>query len=269
MTTDKATDSDKASDNGKDNDSDKGNDNDSPKDNGNATENNNNKENDNATANDPSQDQDKGKEKNQEANYRLCLTIPFDDETKKTILGIQYRLMAYGGGKFPNPDQIYLTLAYIRNQPAEAIPKIQKAMSQLSFSPCTLTFQKVKLFNLRDEDGFEETQEGSLPLAVETWWLVVENIPELQDLYAELRALLFKENIFIKRRFAPHVTLARRTRIGSIDLSPIMTEPFVGKVDTVRLLQLQSTKDGPSFQLLFELLPQNEAAKGLSEPSDT
>lgn len=242
MTTDKATDNDKASDNGKDND--------------------------NAAANDPSQAQDKGEEKSQEANYKLCLTIPFDDETKKTILGIQYRLMAYGGGKFPNPDQIYLTLAYIRNQPAEAIPKIQKAMSQLAFSPCTLTFQKVKLFNLRDEDGFEEPQEGSLPLAVETWWLVVENIPELQDLYADLRALLYKENIFIKRRFAPHVTLARRTRIGSIDLSPIMTEPFVGRVDTVRLLQLQSTKDGPSFQLLYELLPQNESAKGLSETSD-
>lgn len=200
---------------------------------------------------DKKKDTDKSKNNSQEVRNRLYVTVPFDDETKKTILGIQYRLMAYGGGKFLSPDQLFLTLAYIRNQPAKAIAKIQEAMSQLVLTPCTLTFQKIKLFNLRDEDGIEVTEEGSLPLAVETWWLIVENIPELQNLYADLRSLLGKEGIFIKRRFVPHVTLARRTRIGNIDVSPLMTGPFTGDVDKVHLLQYQPTEAGASFKILY------------------
>lgn len=203
---------------------------------------------------------DNAKMINDKANkIRLYVTIPFDEETQETILNIQYRLMAYGGGKYPKPDQLHLTIACIRNQPAEALPKIQKAISRLTFSPFRLDFQDVRLFSLRDEDSMEATKEGSLPLAVETWWLNVKSTPELKKIYADIRHQLGEEEISIKRKYRPHVTLARRTRIGKIDVSPIMSEPFSARVQKMQLLQYKATETGSDFNILLEL-PANPAS---------
>ncbi len=127
---------------------------------------------------------------------RLFIALNFDDSTIANILAIQSELKKQGQGSFSLPQNIHLTLAFLGEIEAKRLDDIKSAMNKLTMPKLHLIFSHSGKFSRPDGD---------------ICWLGLENNQDLQYLQADLSKNLIASGFVLeKRKFTPHITIARR-----------------------------------------------------------
>lgn len=154
---------------------------------------------------------------------RLFIAVNFDAETTGRILAVQERLRAMGRGNFSRPENLHLTLAFLGEVPPERVDGVRRAMERTAVCPLKLTFDSTGRF----------PREGG-----DVWWIGCAGNPGLAQLQAELSRQLSAEGFHLeRRRFSPHITLARAVRLREKpDCRPLPGEPFSTEIRTISLM---------------------------------
>lgn len=155
---------------------------------------------------------------------RLFLAVNFDDATKHRIQAVQQRLREVAQGDFSRPENLHLTLAFLGEVPVQKAAAVRRAMDRTRAVTLHLTF---------DQTGSFRRDGGDI------WWIGLAENPALFRLQQELCGNLIAEGFRLeKRRFSPHITLARRVRLQQeVDRSAILGAPFDTSVDAVSLMR--------------------------------
>lgn len=125
---------------------------------------------------------------------RLFIAILFDEAVLDAISGYRDKLHDVSlEGRFVQRSNLHLTLEFLGE--LESADAVIRAMDAVNFPS----------FDIRmDRIGFFPKPGG------DTWWLGVEKGSPAEALHAELRRALTAEGIRTeKRRYSPHITLAR------------------------------------------------------------
>ena len=128
---------------------------------------------------------------------RLFVAINFNDQTRFRLAEIQRKIRSSAPrGRFPDPANLHLTLAFLGECDAKELQVAQNILSSMVFTPFELTFERGGRFERRGGD---------------LWWAgitLTRDLKELQeDLSRGLTSVGFKLD---SRPFKPHVTLARQ-----------------------------------------------------------
>lgn len=139
-------------------------------------------------------------------------------------------------GSFVPSSNIHLTLEFLGECTREEMMKASSVLDRLSFSPFTVTLDRTGAFRLEDGDVIYAGAEHS---------------PGLMNLHNQL-ALMLRENGFRleRRKYTPHVTLARRV------VSTYMTgriEKISFRVRSVCLMLSERTERGMVYSVLHEV----------------
>lgn len=130
---------------------------------------------------------------------RLFIAIKFTEKFKEPLLRVQEDLRrCTKGGSFTLSENLHLTLAFIGE--SDEAGTIISVLDGLKTPPFKITLGETGRFD-------------------DLWWIGLEHCPSLISLAAEVRDGLKEAGIgFDKKRFTPHITIARRiqTRITGI-----------------------------------------------------
>ena len=152
---------------------------------------------------------------------RLFIAVNFDEKTKDNISGVQERLRALGKGNFTRRDNMHLTLAFLGELPESDPDSLKAIMNKLEVPDMPLEFSRVGCFRGDSE----------------LWWIGLKENKELSYLQEKLITLLkdagFKPD---NKKFKPHITLARKMHIGSLDSKQILPKPFKTRADSISLM---------------------------------
>lgn len=160
-------------------------------------------------------------------SLRLFYALWPDDATRASLMqlqsGIHGRTIPY--------SNLHITLAFLGQQPAAALPVLKDILADLQASPMLLTLDRVSFFNKS-----------------RIAWAGMHDIPEdLIQLQRSLVRALEENNIDFDRHpgFTPHVTLAR-------DAAPppdMVFEPIVWRADQVVLVQSATGNQGAFYEV--------------------
>ncbi|MBI9089093.1 MAG: RNA 2',3'-cyclic phosphodiesterase [Desulfobacterium sp.] len=147
---------------------------------------------------------------NNNKSLRLFVAIPVPDKVVRFLEGVQISLKKLGfRAAWSGMDTMHLTLKFMGDTPAEKIDPILAALEQTA----------------RDHESFELKARGvgvfpSVKRARVIWTGVRSENEVLSDLYQRLDRHLGKAGVpRSKKRFSPHLTLARlKTRVDSRQL---------------------------------------------------
>ncbi|WP_005035108.1 RNA 2',3'-cyclic phosphodiesterase [Holophaga foetida] len=177
---------------------------------------------------------------------RLFYAIPLPERLAAFQAELQGRARALAmAAKWPRPQGLHLTLAFLGEQPEDLLPKLLKIGRSAAASPA---------FELRTAGlgGFPRTA------AARILWLGVESEPAMDALCSRLRKALQDAGApFDAKPFRPHITLARPK--VPVDLTPLgpALEPLRMRVDRFVLYQSITDREGPRYEVLeaFPLAP--------------
>jgi len=127
---------------------------------------------------------------------RLFVAINFSEETKARLCDIQRILRSsVKSGRFTDPANLHLTLAFLGECSQEEVKKVKEALSSLSFSSFDLVLDRLGCFRRNSGD---------------LWWAGVKLTQMLQDLQADVAKCLSTSGFILETRdYKPHVTIAR------------------------------------------------------------
>lgn len=137
-------------------------------------------------------------------SLRLFFALWPDESTRKALSAWQ---SAVSGRKVP-PENLHITLAFLGEQPASAVPELSRILEQVS----------------SDAIGLKLDRMGYFSHSRISWAGMKAIPPELTQLYKRLVAVLAEKSISYDRRnrFKPHITLARHSsRTETAGLKPI------------------------------------------------
>ena len=158
---------------------------------------------------------------------RLFIAINFDDGVKDKIQEVQSEMKKISKGNYSKRDNLHLTLAFLGEIEEARLKDIKDAMNKISVPKMNLTFSEVGCFK-RDQ---------------ELWWIGLKHNENLSKLQSQLSDELMKKGFKLeKRKFIPHITIARQTRMGRAFEGFSLNE-FDANVSTVDLM-LSSRIDG-------------------------
>lgn len=169
---------------------------------------------------------------------RLFYAIPLPEEIAAFQAELQRRAKGKGlAAKWPRPDDLHLTLAFLGEQPEERLPELME-IGRGATGPAF----RLKTTGL---GGFPR------PSAARILWLGVEPEPAMDELCARLwKALLEARIPFDTKPFKPHITLARPKAPSDITpLGPAM-EPLEMDVDRFVLYQSTTEKGGSRYEAI-------------------
>lgn len=153
---------------------------------------------------------------------RLFIAINFNDELKGKLVETQNMLRKYAlRGNFSSYDNLHLTLVFL-GEVTDHIDLIKKAMDDITVSPFKLNIGGT---------GFFKRDRGDI------WWAGIEESKSLILLQKQLGDDLLSKGFPIeKRRFVPHLTLAREVRLreGAAVPTPDMISADVTKISLMR-----------------------------------
>lgn len=130
---------------------------------------------------------------------RLFIAIDLPEELSKGIKSLRQDIK---GLKWVKPEQIHLTLNFLGDTPLSLLEQLKSELKEIKFTPFSLNTAKCGFFpNERRPSVF---------------WLGLDESPELMQLKAQIDAKLEEIGIVCeKRKFVPHITLARiKKRLG-------------------------------------------------------
>ena len=125
---------------------------------------------------------------------RLFLSVDFSDEIRQALLDCQRSLQAQAlSADLTRPENLHLTLAFIGE--TDNADGAIRAMNQIS------------------EPSFRLTVSGCGRFG-DLWWVGIEKNARLLRLSERLKQALVSEGFIIeKKKFKPHITIARRVRL--------------------------------------------------------
>jgi 2'-5' RNA ligase len=157
---------------------------------------------------------------------RLFVAIPLSGEMKDAACGVQDAFRAAGirGGYAPR-ENLHITLAFIGEygDPKE----VTEALSAVSFSPFSVTMDRIGCFE-------------------DLWWTGYGESRELETLAARVRRALADAGIpFDRKKFRPHTTILRHAEIrGRGGNVPELAEGCSMQVDRICLMRSDRGKNG-------------------------
>ncbi len=149
-------------------------------------------------------------------SQRLFVALWPEDEARTKLSNKQLELKLGDYGRLIPASNLHITLLFLGEVPLNEIPEIESFVKSIELTPFSFTISKI---------GFWPHNK--------IVWAGVENIEtELEELSNKIRIGL-KRYVSDRRRFTPHVTLARKVRRRvACELTPI--EWRVRKVYLVR-----------------------------------
>ncbi|WP_267139570.1 RNA 2',3'-cyclic phosphodiesterase [Anianabacter salinae] len=123
---------------------------------------------------------------------RAFVAIDMPEEVLEVLEDLQDRLPE---GRLLDPETLHLTLAFLDEITDEQAQEMHDALSALRMAPFTLALHGLGTFGARQ------------PTAL---WAGVKPAPALTELQGKVKGAAFRTGIALpRRRFRPHVTLAR------------------------------------------------------------
>lgn len=170
---------------------------------------------------------------------RLFIALNFDEKELDMFEAARDRLRAAAGkANYSRRENLHLTLAFLGEQPGSRLPDVEAAMRAASAGTTgfRLSF---------DHAGRFRRDEGDI------WWLGAAASAELSSLHRKLASELSAGGFELeKRRFTPHLTLARRV-YGSADAALILPEPVKAEVGGMSLMLSERPEGRLRYTELF------------------
>ena len=157
---------------------------------------------------------------------RLFIAIPFDNTFKSALRDVQNEFRRQGvTGNYTRVDNLHMTLAFIGEHDEPA--RIMEVMRTVDFRPFTL--------RLAGTGSFGDIR-----------WCGIDDCPEAFALAKQLRNALSAAGIpFDAKRFNPHITLIRKSRLpyGAAQTDVKVTRAEM-RVDRFALMESARDKNG-------------------------
>lgn len=163
-----------------------------------------------------------------EKSLRLFYALWPDDATRASLTTLQDGL---AGGRPTHKENLHLTLVFLGEQPATALPSLTAVLARLPKENIVLSLDMI---------GYFARQRIA--------WVGASELPDaLADLHGNLVQTLEQDRIVFDRRskFKPHVTLARETMPLVSTFAPIRWH-----ADRVTLVQSIADRDGVAYKVL-------------------
>lgn len=161
-------------------------------------------------------------------------------ELSPSLLGsLEFARGGVEGARWQSDEQLHLTLAFIGAVPAHTMREIEDELSCIRFDPFELVLEGVGMFGTSDQ-----------PKAL--WAGVADGTP-LQHLHEKILNTLEQIDVTTdRRRYKPHVTLARFARGAKTYFGDWVTGNGTLKsppqmVDHISLFSSRMTAEGPSY----------------------
>ena len=165
---------------------------------------------------------------------RLFFALWPDETARASIAALAREVAHAGGGKATAADKIHLTLAFLGDQPAARIAALQRLADAVDARAFVLALDEV----------------GSFPRTGITWLGASSAQSGLATLQQQLRVALQGDGFPVDERpYAPHLTLARRTRSP---LRKVLPEPIAWPVRSFTLVASDLGAGGSSYRTIAE-----------------
>lgn len=170
---------------------------------------------------------------------RLFFALPLPLEAQEAIRALQQQIQEIGSGRFPPPENLHLTLAFLGEIPASSLPVLEQILEELSFSPFSLKFCHLDRFSQPSGD---------------LWWVGPQESQALRTLHQRLNQALEQEGFPRERRpFRPHITLGRNIRLNNPGTQPAWQgSPLVLPVEKLCLFASVLGQSGPRYSCLYQ-----------------
>ncbi len=166
---------------------------------------------------------------------RLFIAINFSEPTRRALLAARERLRSLTGGRggFTQDTNLHLTLAFLGEVEPERAALAAEAMRAAQGRALTLVIDRAGRF----------AREGG-----DIWWAGASSAPALSAYQRRLARELARRGFELeKRRFNPHVTLARRVP----DVLPpdvrLLERPIIERVGAASLMRSELGRGAPKY----------------------
>ncbi|EAR20710.1 RNA 2',3'-cyclic phosphodiesterase [Nitrococcus mobilis] len=184
---------------------------------------------------------------------RLFLALWPDEGVRCAVARLARRLVP--DGRLVPPENLHVTLAFLGDVPGEAMPRVRAIGANLVGATFALELDRI----------------GCWPRPRISWIAPSHTPAVLGRLNRELRQVLRKAGFPVpSRRFAPHMTLARRSAPHAFhDVTPV-----VWPIERITLIRSHLERAGARYEILCEwpLQPRNtkgwESDKGGTSPGN-
>ncbi|HHU42942.1 MAG: RNA 2',3'-cyclic phosphodiesterase [Bacillota bacterium] len=168
---------------------------------------------------------------------RVFIAVDFDNKTKDKLFEAQSKLKEISlKGRFAPRDNFHLTLVFIGEVQKERIEDAISVMKGIETKPFEITLEGMGSFKNGKRNVF---------------WLRVKNNIELESLQKRLYDSLAERGFELqKRKFAPHITLARD--VTNKDSREIFFAPFSYRVSSISLMRTVMGKGKTYYEELFK-----------------
>ena len=179
-------------------------------------------------------------------SIRTFIAIDIDEENVvKKISHVQQRLWKTQASlKLVEPHNLHSTLRFLGNTQAELVEKVKSILTEITFRPFTVHIQQI--------GGFPNSRRPRV-----IWAGIQEETDQLPKIANQLEKKLLELGFpSEKRRFSPHLTIARvRTRKKMSELATTMAELEDIEFGTMRIKCLKLKKSelttrGPIYTTL-------------------
>ncbi|MCO6440972.1 MAG: RNA 2',3'-cyclic phosphodiesterase [Nitrococcus mobilis] len=169
---------------------------------------------------------------------RLFLALWPDETVRCAVAGLARELIP--DGRLVPPENLHVTLAFLGDVPGEAMPRVRAVGANLLGSGFALELDWI----------------GCWPRPRISWIAPSYTPALLVQLHCELRRALRKAGFPAPaRRFAPHMTLARRSAPHAFH----NVTPVVWSIERIALVRSHLEQTGARYEILYEwpLQPRN------------
>jgi len=177
-------------------------------------------------------------------SLRLFFALWPDAATRGTLDALAREVAVETGGRTVAADNLHLTLAFLGERPAAIVPELCASAAAIDGLRFRLSLDDVGCWRKADI----------------AWLAASKRAARLQDLRQHvMNALATLQIVIDERRFAPHVTLARRTKsviarqltrpiewqVGSFALVASTLDPCGVRYEVLRNFALTASDDRP------------------------
>ena len=164
---------------------------------------------------------------------RLFIAIQFDEPQKDKLMLAQSELKTLcAKGNFTRRENLHLSLAFLGETAPSRVASLRQAMDGVTLSAFTLHLENMGCFRQKRGD---------------VWWVGVDGAKNLALLHQQIFQCLEKAGFPTeKRRFNPHLTLAREVQLqNATDIAALANraEPILAQASALSLME-SSRLDG-------------------------
>ena len=124
---------------------------------------------------------------------RLFTALIFPDEVKKHLSSLQFGLKK---AKWVDFDNFHLTLSFIGDHPSEVVAILKEEFAEITFDPFVIEFDGIGHFGSKNK--------------INTLWVGIKECEALKSLQQDIDRAVKRCGLTpVRRKFVPHVTLAR------------------------------------------------------------